>query len=288
MNSSTTLWRCRDRDLHFERTLIMGILNVTPDSFSNGGQFFDLAQAVVQGLKMADEGADILDIGGESTRPGAAPVDEAEELRRVVPVVRTMAERTRCVISVDTTKAAVARAALAAGAHIINDVSAATWDPAMPAVAVEFKAGLVLMHCQGTPRTMQHEPHYADVVTEVRAFLAQRLEVLTAAGLPRDHLCIDPGIGFGKTLEHNLALLRQLEQFANLGRPILIGVSRKSMLGKLTGREKPEQRLASGLAALTAAVLRGARIIRTHDVAASRDAARVADALRGNTPAPLT
>ena len=282
MNSQVTNWRCRDRALRIDRTLIMGILNVTPDSFSDGGQFFDIAQAVIRGLKVADEGADIIDVGGESTRPGSVAVPLAEELRRVIPVVRTLAERTSCLISVDTTKAIVARAALAAGAHIINDVSAATWDPAMAAVAVEFKAGLVLMHCQGNPQTMQQDPHYTDVVAEVRSYLAARLEALAAAGLTRDHMVVDPGIGFGKTLEHNLALLRHLDQFSALARPILIGVSRKTMLGKLTGREKPEQRLAGGLAALTSAVLRGARIIRTHDVAASRDAARVADALRSD------
>lgn len=279
MNTQVINWRCRDRDLQFDHTLIMGILNVTPDSFSDGGQFFDLAQAVIRGLKMANEGADILDVGGESTRPGATPVSEAEEVRRVIPVVRTLAERTRCLISVDTTKASIARAALLAGAHIINDVSAAMGDAAMPAVAAEFKAGLVLMHCQGTPQTMQREPHYADVVAEVRSFLAARLEAMIAAGLSRTNLVVDPGIGFGKTLEHNLALLRQLDQFNTLERPILVGVSRKSMLGRLTGREKPEDRLAGGLAALTAAILRGARIIRTHDVTAARDAARVADAL---------
>jgi dihydropteroate synthase len=207
------------------------------------------------------------------------PVEEAEELHRVLPIVRALVERTPCLISIDTTKAEVARAALAAGAHIINDVSGATWDEDMPAVAVEFQSGLVLMHCQGRPQTMQQAPQYADVVTEVRDFLAARLEALTAAGLPRENMAVDPGIGFGKTLEHNVALLRQLDQFTSLGRPILIGVSRKAMLGKLTGREKPEQRLAAGLAAQTVAVLRGARILRTHDVAAARDAARIADAL---------
>jgi len=258
----------------------MGILNATPDSFSDGGRFVDPALAVAHGLKLAAEGADILDVGGESTRPGAAPVEEAEELRRVVPLVQALAERTPCLISIDTTKAGVARAALAAGAHIINDVSGATWDPGMPAVAVEFQAGLVLMHAQGRPQTMQHAPQYADVVTEVRDFLMARLAELTAAGLPRANMVVDPGIGFGKTLEHNLTLLRHLDQLTSLGCPLLIGVSRKALLGKLTGHEKPEQRLAAGLAAQTVAILRGARILRTHDVAAGRDAARVADALQ--------
>ncbi len=258
----------------------MGILNITPDSFSDGGNYFDLAQAVVRGLKIADEGADIIDIGGESTRPGAAVVDEAEELRRVVPIIRTLAERTNCAISVDTTKASVARAALQAGAHIINDISAATWDDEMATTVAEFQAGLVLMHCQGTPETMQQEPHYSDVVVEVRDFLGARVEALVAAGLPRDNMVVDPGFGFGKTLEHNLTLLRQLDQFTRLGRPILVGLSRKSMLGALTGHKKPEQRIHGGTAAVTAAILRGARLVRTHDVAATRDAARVADVLR--------
>ena len=278
MTVQSQVWRCRDRGLLLDRTFIMGILNVTPDSFSDGGQFSDPTQAIARGLKMVDEGADILDVGGESTRPGAAAVDEAAELRRVLPVVGALVARTHCLISVDTSKAGVARAALVAGAHIINDVSAATWDAAMPEVVVEFQAGLVLMHCQGRPQTMQHAPHYADVVAEVRDFLTERLDVLTAAGLPSENMVIDPGIGFGKMLEHNLELLRHLARLVALGRPVLIGVSRKSMLGKLTGRDQSEQRLAAGLAAQTVAVLRGARIIRTHDVAAARDAARVADA----------
>ncbi len=280
MELPSTSWRCRERTLRCERTLLMGILNITPDSFSDGGNYFDLAQAVVRGLKLADEGADIIDVGGESTRPGSAPVDEAEELRRVVPVVRTLAERTNCAISVDTTKSVVARAALQAGAHIINDISAATRDEDMAAVVADYQAGLILMHCQGTPDTMQEHPQYADVVGEVRDYLGARVEALSAAGLPRENTVVDPGFGFGKTLEHNLTLLRQLDQFTRLGRPIMVGLSRKSMLGALTGQKKPEYRVPGGLAALTAAILRGARLIRTHDVAASRDAARVADELR--------
>ena len=258
----------------------MGILNITPDSFSDGGNYFDLAQAVVRGLKIANEGADIIDIGGESTRPGAAVVDEAEELRRVVPIIRTLAERTNCAISVDTNKASVARAALQAGAHAINDISAATWDEAMAATVAEFQAGIILMHCQGTPATMQQEPHYDDIVGEVRDYLGARIEALVAAGLPRENTVVDPGFGFGKTLEHNLTLLRQLDQFTRLGRPILVGLSRKAMLGTLTGQKRPEQRIHAGLAAVTAAILRGARLVRTHDVAATRDAARIADELR--------
>lgn len=258
----------------------MGILNITPDSFSDGGNYFDLAQAVVRGLKISDEGADIIDVGGESTRPGAATVDEAEELRRIVPVVRTLAERTSCAISVDTTKASVARAALKAGAHIINDISAATRDDAMSATITEFQAGVILMHSQGTPETMQDNPQYNDVVAEVRDYLDARVTAMMEVGLPRENTVVDPGFGFGKTLEHNLSLLRQLDQFTRLGRPIMVGLSRKSMLGTLTGQKRPEHRVHGGLAAVTAAILRGARLVRTHDVAATRDAMRVADELR--------
>ena len=280
MSPSSLLWVCRDREVRLERTFIMGVLNVTPDSFSDGGAYADPDRAIARGLALEAEGADILDIGGESTRPGAAPVAEEEELRRVMPVLTALAQRTRCLLSVDTRHAAVARAALAAGAHIINDVSAATRDPAMAAVVVEYRAGLVLMHSRGEPATMQLQPHYAAVVEEVRAYLADRLAALEAAGLPSQYLVVDPGIGFGKTLDHNLALLRALPRLAALGRPVLVGVSRKALLGRLTGRERPADRLAGSLAALTAAILGGARIVRVHDVAASRDAARVADALQ--------
>jgi len=280
MSPSSLLWVCRDREVRLERTFIMGVLNVTPDSFSDGGAYADPDRAIARGLALEAEGADILDIGGESTRPGAAPVAEEEELRRVMPVLTALAQRTRCLLSVDTRHAAVARAALAAGAHIINDVSAATRDPAMAAVAVEYRAGLVLMHSRGEPATMQLQPHYTAVVEEVRAYLADRLAALETAGLPSQYLVVDPGIGFGKTLDHNLALLRALPRLAALGRPVLVGVSRKALLGRLTGRERPADRLAGSLAALTAAILGGARIVRVHDVAASRDAARVADALQ--------
>ena len=280
MSFPALTWVCRDRAVRLERTLIMGVLNVTPDSFSDGGAYADPGRAIARGRALEAEGADILDIGGESTRPGAAPVPMEEELRRVIPVLGALAQQTRCLISVDTRQAAVARAALAAGAHIINDVSAATHDPAMAAVAAEYRAGLVLMHSQGEPATMQHHPQYAAVVEEVRAYLADRLAALAAAGLPRQHLVVDPGIGFGKTLAHNLALLRGLPRLCELGRPLLVGVSRKALLGQLTGRAPPADRLAGSLAALTAAILGGARIVRVHDVAASRDAARVADALQ--------
>lgn len=259
-------WRCRDRRLPLGRgAVIMGILNVTPDSFSDGGRFLDQAAAVRRGQAMAEEGALILDIGGESSRPGADPVPAEEEARRVVPVIRELARTTDRLLSVDTTKADVAEQALAAGAHIINDITALTGDPGMAAVAHRHGAGVVLMHMQGTPRTMQAQPTYADVVGEVRGYLRDRVQALQAAGLDRATLAVDPGICFGKTVEHNLALLRGLPELAALGQPVLVGVSRKSFLGRLTGREVGD-RLVPSLAALAFAVQRGAHILRVHDV----------------------
>ena len=274
-DASSLTWTCRDRVVRFDAPcLIMGILNITPDSFSDGGQFLDTDRAVEHGLAMAQEGAGILDIGGESSRPGAEPVSVDEEIRRVVPVVEALAKRTGALISVDTTKAAVAECALAAGAHIINDITAFTGDPAMAEVARRFGAGVVLMHMQGTPRTMQQEPRYRDVVAEVTGYLAARLAALEAAGLARASLAVDPGIGFGKTVEHNLALLRGLPELVRLGRPVLVGVSRKSFLGRLTGREVAD-RLVPSLAALAYAVQRGAHIMRVHDVKESCEVVRL-------------
>ncbi|MFH0879475.1 MAG: dihydropteroate synthase [Lentisphaerota bacterium] len=274
------IWKCRGRDLELgPRTLIMGIVNVTPDSFSDGGRFFEREAAVDHARAMVEEGADILDLGGESTRPGAAEVTEAEEIRRVVSVVESLAGRVDCLLSVDTTKSGVARRALEAGAHIINDVSALTADPDMAEVAAATGAGVVLMHRQGTPRTMQQNPVYGHVVTEVQTYLLQRMESLMQQGLPAERMALDPGIGFGKTLEHNLELLRNLDALSSLGRPLLIGVSRKSFLGKITGREV-QDRLAATLAAQAFAVLKGAHILRVHDVKESCDMARILDTLR--------
>lgn len=268
-------WICRDRVVRFNGPcLIMGILNVTPDSFSDGGRFLDGARAVEHGLAMAQDGAGILDVGGESSRPGADPVPVDEEIRRVVPVVEALARRTAALISVDTTKAAVAERALAAGAHIINDITALTGDPAMVEVARRYRAGVVLMHMQGTPRTMQQEPRYGDVVAEVGGFLAARMAALAADGLDPAGLAVDPGIGFGKTVEHNLALLRGIPDLVRLGRPLLVGVSRKSFLGRLTGREVAD-RLVPSLAALAYAVQRGAHIMRVHDVKESCEVVRL-------------
>ena len=273
-------WQCRNRKLECgHRPLIMGILNVTPDSFSDGGSFTDSAAAVKAAREMVTNGADIIDVGGESTRPGACGVDEAEELRRVVPIIEALAGETDSVISVDTMKAGVAREAMAHGAHIINDVSALTHDAAMVDVAREFGAGVVLMHMQGSPRTMQREPHYEDVVSDIRSYLEKRIESVTAAGLLRETLAVDPGIGFGKTVEHNVRLIGELEAFAELGQPVLVGLSRKRFLGMLTGAPV-EQRIAGSLAGLACAVLHGAHIMRVHDVKASADAVRIAAAIR--------
>jgi dihydropteroate synthase len=256
----------------------MGILNVTPDSFSDGGRFLDTKAAVERGLEMIREGADIVDIGGESTRPGAAEVPPEEEMARVIPVIEELKKRTSAVISIDTMKAVVARQAVEAGARIINDVSALTHDADMPRVAKECGTGVILMHMQGTPRTMQKDPHYGDVVAEVSRHLKTRVDALVAAGLDRASLAVDPGIGFGKTVEHNVSLLAHLSVLTETGRPIVVGLSRKSFLGKLTGCEVGE-RLAPSLAALVFCVLNGAHIMRVHDVKESRQAVTLAMAL---------
>jgi dihydropteroate synthase len=281
------VWRCRDRELRLgERPLLMGIINVTPDSFSDGSRYATARDAVEAGHRMLDAGADILDVGGESTRPGAEAVPADEELRRVIPVIEGLAQLeisgapdARPLISVDTTKAVVARAAIAAGARIINDVSALLHDADMPSVARESGAGVVLMHMRGSPRDMQERPEYGDVVAEVTAHLAGRVEALVAAGIARECLAVDPGIGFGKTLEHNLLLIAGLPGLLRLDRPVLVGASRKSMIGKLTGRPVGE-RLAGSLAILAYAISRGAHVLRVHDVAESRDVVGIWAALR--------
>ncbi|HEY7220947.1 MAG TPA: dihydropteroate synthase [Candidatus Binatia bacterium] len=257
----------------------MGIINVTPDSFFDGGQRHDPAKAIADGIQMVAAGADILDIGGESTRPGAQPVSEQEELARVLPVVRGLRREVGAAISIDTYKATVARAALDAGADIVNDISALRFDPAMAALIAAEKVPVVLMHMQGTPRTMQREPQYEDVVREVRDFLAAQLHEAMDAGIAQDMIVIDPGIGFGKTVEHNLQLLRALPVLAALGRPVLVGASRKAFIGKILDAE-PVDRLAGSLAAAVAAALAGANIVRVHDVAETSRAVRVADAIR--------
>lgn len=260
----------------------MGIVNVTPDSFSDGGKFFDAKTAVEHGLELAAQGAEILDVGGESTRPGAEPVSEPEELRRVIPVIEQLAAKIKVPISIDTMKPAVARAALAAGASIINDVAANRADGAMWRVAAETGAGYVVMHAQGTPQTMQQNPVYADVVREVGEFFGERLKKLQASGVAPEQVVLDPGIGFGKTPEHNLQLLANLRSFARWGRPLLLGVSRKSFIGKLSGAG-PNQRLPASLACATLAVASGVQIIRAHDVAETVRAVRMAEAVLAET-----
>jgi dihydropteroate synthase len=248
----------------------MGILNVTPNSFSDGGRYVDADAAVARGLEMVEEGADILDVGGESSRPGADAVSPEEECRRVVPVIRELARRSGVLISVDTTKPQVAREALEGGAHVINDITA-LGDPEMVEVVRATEAGAILMHMQGTPATMQKAPSYADVVAEVKDFLHSRLLHLREKGIAGERFVLDPGIGFGKTVEHNLELLRRLPELQTLGRPVCLGVSRKSMFGKVLGRATG-QRLAGSLAAVAHALgQRAAQIVRVHDVAPTRD-----------------
>ncbi len=254
----------------------MGVINVTPDSFSDGGQFLDMASAVAHGGALVGEGADIVDIGGESTRPGAAEVSVSEEMRRVLPVVEGLAEA-GVPLSVDTTKPAVMSAAIAAGASIVNDIQALRTPGALETLA-DSEAGVCVMHMQGTPATMQREPRYADVVSEVMAFLAGRVDALVHAGVVRERIAVDPGIGFGKTLEHNLALLQALPRLHDLGCTVLVGVSRKSMLGALTGRATGE-RLAASVGSALWCALHGADIIRVHDVRETRDALMVWRAL---------
>ncbi len=256
---------------------VMGVVNVTPDSFSDGGLWLDAGAAVGHGTELAAEGAGILDVGGESTRPGAEPVGEAEELRRVVPVLeglRVAAPGTQ--LSIDTAKTAVARAALAAGATYVNDVTAFRREPAIAGLVAEAGADCCLMHMRGEPRTMQDDPCYADVVDDVRAFLEDRAAFAVAEGVAPERIQVDPGIGFGKTLEHNLELLRRLEEIAGLGFPVVVGVSRKSFLGRLTGRADPADRVAATVAANVIAFERGARVFRVHDVAPTVDGLRVA------------
>ena len=251
---------------------------MTPDSFSDGGLFLDADAAVEHGLRLTAEGADILDVGGESTRPGAGPVAEDEELRRVVPVIERLASDGRARLSIDTTKVAVARAALDAGASMVNDVSAFRFDPGMPALVAETGAGCCLMHMLGEPRTMQEDPRYDDVVSEVKAFLEERLAFAVSEGVDEERVWLDPGIGFGKTVEHNLELLRRLDEIVAIGRPVVVGTSRKSFLGKLVGGRDEGERLPGTIATNVLALERGASVFRVHDVAQNADALAVAAA----------
>jgi dihydropteroate synthase len=255
----------------------MGIVNVTPDSFSDGGLFLDPDAAIEHGLRLAEEGADILDVGGESTRPGAEPVPDQEELDRVLPVVEALAGAGRSV-SIDTTKLEVARAALGAGATLVNDVSAFRFAPDMAGLVASAGVDCCLMHMLGEPRTMQADPRYEDVVSEVKAFLEERLAFATAEGVPEERIWLDPGIGFGKTVEHNLELLRRLDEIVAIGRPVVVGTSRKSFLGKLAGGRPEDERLPGTIATNVLALERGASVFRVHDVAPVADALKVAAA----------
>ena len=270
---------------------IMGVVNVTPDSFSDGGRYLDAAVAIEHGLELEAEGAAILDVGGESTRPGAAPVSELEEVRRVIPVIEGLiAAGTKAQISIDTYKSRVAARALASGATLVNDVTAFRGDPEIAAVVAETKADCCLMHMLGDPRTMQQDPRYGDVVTDIKAFLEERMGFAIDSGIAEERILLDPGIGFGKTVEHNLELLRRLGEFLDLGRPVVIGTSRKSFLGKITGREVDE-RVAATVATNVLAYERGARVFRVHDVAPVRDALAVTAATvsaRWTTPTSTT
>jgi dihydropteroate synthase len=279
------IWDCGRHQFQFPRpVLLMGIVNVTPDSFSDGGRYFSTDAAVRHGLELAAEGADILDIGGESTRPGAAPVSEAEERRRVLPVIERLAREVAVPLSIDTQKAAVARDALAAGATIVNDIAANRDDNELWPVVAATGAGYVCMHMRGTPATMQDAPRYTAVVPEIHAFFADRLARLAAAGVRPEQVALDPGIGFGKTLEHNLELLAHLASFRSLMRPMLLGASRKSFLGALLGVETGA-RLPGSLACAAWATQAGVAVIRTHDVAATRQTVRLIEALRARRQA---
>ncbi len=274
-------WECRNTEIVInEKPLLMGILNVTPDSFSDGGLYSDHKSAVLRAEKMLAEGADIIDIGGESSRPGAEKVSAEEELNRVIPVIKALRKNSNAIISIDTTKAIVAKEAINAGANIINDISALTLDPEMQKTAIDTDAGVILMHMQGTPQTMQNSPDYTEVTSDIYNYLQRRIEDLIAAGMKKSRMAIDPGIGFGKTLEHNITLIRDLNKFKDFGIPVIVGLSRKSFLGKITGKDVSD-RLPASLAGLVISVINGADIMRVHDVAASRDAVLTTLALTG-------
>ncbi|HTP04589.1 MAG TPA: dihydropteroate synthase [Nitrospirota bacterium] len=271
---------CRGNILDLgSRTHIMGILNVTPDSFSDGGLYNDTAKACVRAREMAAQGADIIDIGGESTRPGAEPLSEEEELRRIIPIIKHLTAELTVPISVDTYKAAVAKKALAAGASIVNDISGLRFSPDMATVAADYGAAVVIMHIKGTPRDMQQNPVYDDVVVDVMSYLEDGIAIAVKAGVDREKILIDPGIGFGKTLEHNLTLLNRLDEFRSLGRPIVLGTSRKKFIGTILGIPVPEQRVDGTAPTLALGIERGANVVRVHDVARMAQVVRMADAV---------
>jgi dihydropteroate synthase len=275
--NTAPIFNCGRYQLDLSRPHVMGIVNVTPDSFSDGGKYTSVDKAIEHALKLVEEGADILDIGGESTRPGATPVSLEDELSRVIPVIEQLSGLVNVPLSIDTYKPQVMKAALDAGVDIINDVRALQ-EPGALDIAAQSKAGVCLMHMQGTPQTMQLDPHYDDVVVEVRDFLAERMTAANAAGIPPERIVLDPGFGFGKRTEHNIALLQALPEILGLGRPLLVGLSRKSVLGQITGGDV-NVRLHASLAASVISVMKGARIVRVHDVKATVDALKVAAAV---------
>jgi dihydropteroate synthase len=278
MFDTTPTLDCAGRPLRLDRPRVIGIVNVTPDSFSDGGEHATTASAIAHGLKLAEEGADALDIGGESTRPGADEVPIEEELRRVIPVIEGLVAATSLPLSIDTSKPEVMRAAVAAGAGMINDVYALRREGALEAAAA-LGVPVILMHMLGEPRSMQESPRYDDVVADVHRFLAERIFAAEMSGIPKSRLVVDPGFGFGKTIEHNLALLARLERFVELGVPVLAGLSRKRTIGELTGRTDPHDRVHGSVAAHLIAAQRGARLLRVHDVAATVDALKVWEAV---------
>ena len=277
------IWKIRDREIDLSRRArVMGIINATPDSFSDGGSFLNPQAALAHGLQMVAEGAEILDIGGESTRPGAQSVETDEEIRRVLPIIQALRRESQVLLSIDTSKAAVAEAALDAGADIINDVTGLRGDPDMPALAASSKAGVVIMHMQGQPRTMQVAPTYDDVVEEVGNFFRQALARSVACGIDPMRIALDPGIGFGKTPEHNRRLLAELSAFLEFGRPLLVGASRKSFLGWLAGSSAMDDRFWPGVALTSLCRERGARLLRVHDVKPHTEALRMTEAILGD------
>jgi dihydropteroate synthase len=263
-----------------EKTAIMGILNVTPDSFSDGNRFFDPGRAVEHALQMVEDGADIIDIGGESTRPGAEAVTLDEELRRVIPVIEAIAKRVSAPISIDTYKATVASRAIEAGASIINDISGLKFDPDMAGVAAGAGVPVILMHIKGTPRDMQKDPVYSDLISEILDYFGDSILIAETAGVDRSRMVIDPGIGFGKTIDHNLQILRNLSEFKELGMPILVGVSRKAFIGKILGGVGPDERLEGTAAAVAISIMNGANIVRVHDVKEMAKVVKVVDAIK--------
>jgi dihydropteroate synthase len=284
MVGSAAQLRCGGRTLELEAAVVMGVLNVTPDSFSDGGLYRAPGAALARAEQMVEEGASIVDVGGESTRPGASCVDSLEEIRRVLPVIERIAARLPLLISVDTSNPELMRRAASAGAHMINDVRALRVPGAIEAAAAG-NLGVCLMHMRGEPPDMQRDPVYGDVVAEIREFLQERVRACEEAGIERERLCLDPGFGFGKTTAHNLELMQHLAEFASLDRPLCVGLSRKSLVAALTGRPAAE-RMAGSVALATVAVLRGARIVRAHDVAATVDAVRIANVMHAASTVP--